>query len=550
MNVLWIMADQLRWDYLSCAGHPHLHTPNIDRLAARGVRFTNAYCQSPLCGPSRMSAYTGRYVRSHGSTYNRVPLRVGEVTLGAHLEALGVDPVLVGKTHMVADRDGMARLGIDPTSDAGIRLAQCGFRPFERDDGLHPYGTPGPQPAYNDYLRAQGYHSENPWQDFANAALDADGTLRSGWLMENAHLPANIAEEHSETPYMIRRAQDFMREADPATPWLCHLSLIKPHWPYMAPAPYHAMYGPEHVLPVNRSEAQLRPDAARHPVYAGFAEAQMSRAFWSEAVRERVVPTYMGLIKQIDDHLGALFDWMEEEGRMEDTMIVFCADHGDYLGDHWMGDKELFHDCSAKIPLIVYDPRAEADTTRGTTDDRLVEAIDLAPTFHAFFGGEALPQHFEGRSLLPLLEGATKVAWREFAVSEMDYGMRDVAPALGVDVDQARLTMLCDGRWKYVFAQGFRPMLYDLQDDPNELIDRGGDTSPEIAAVLARFSQAHQDWASSYTRTTYTRVQTIARSEEQNARVLIGYWDEADFEAIHGRRHGPQDSRYAPEKKT
>ncbi len=119
-NILFIMCDQLRWDYLSCAGHKALHTPNIDALAARGVRFTRAYVQSPVCGPSRMSFYTGRYMRSHGANWNRFPLRVGEPTLGTHLQALGVRNVLVGKTHMQADTEGMARLGVDPKSVIGV----------------------------------------------------------------------------------------------------------------------------------------------------------------------------------------------------------------------------------------------------------------------------------------------------------------------------------------------------------------------------------------------------------------------------------------------
>ena len=89
-NILWIMCDQLRFDYLSCYGHPHLKTPHIDALAARGVRFTRTYVQSPVCGPSRMSFYTGRYMRSHGSNWNGFPLRVGEPTLGDALKAQGV----------------------------------------------------------------------------------------------------------------------------------------------------------------------------------------------------------------------------------------------------------------------------------------------------------------------------------------------------------------------------------------------------------------------------------------------------------------------------
>ena len=105
------MADQLRFDYLSCAGHPTLHTPHLDALAARGVRFDRAYVQSPFCGPSRASYYTGRYCRSHGATWNAFPVRVGELSLGDHLRDLDVRCALVGKTHMVPDREGMARFG-------------------------------------------------------------------------------------------------------------------------------------------------------------------------------------------------------------------------------------------------------------------------------------------------------------------------------------------------------------------------------------------------------------------------------------------------------
>ena len=124
-NILFIMCDQLRWDYLSCYGHPRLKTPNIDALAARGVRFTRAYVQSPICGASRMSTYTGRYVQSHGAAWNGFPLKVGEMTMGDYLRPLGMRTALVGKTHMEADVEGMQRLGIDPEFDhrrAGRRM--------------------------------------------------------------------------------------------------------------------------------------------------------------------------------------------------------------------------------------------------------------------------------------------------------------------------------------------------------------------------------------------------------------------------------------------
>jgi len=131
-NILFIMADQLRFDYLSCYGHPHLQTPNIDRLAARGLRFDRAYVQSPVCGPSRASFYTGRTVFSHGATWNRVPLPIGELTLGDYLRLIGVRTAVVGKTHMMPDKEGMARLGLNETTEIGCLISQPGFDPYER----------------------------------------------------------------------------------------------------------------------------------------------------------------------------------------------------------------------------------------------------------------------------------------------------------------------------------------------------------------------------------------------------------------------------------
>ena len=184
VNILFIMYDQLRYDYLSCAGHPHLHTPNFDRVAKMGVRFTNAYVQSPICGASRMSFYTGRYTSSHGAQWNGFPLRVGEQTLGDHLRRSGMDCWLLGKTHMKADAEGMQRLGLSADSVIGARQAECGFDAWIRDDGLWGQGPDGfydeKRSPYNEYLKTKGYPSENPWADFANAGVDDSGDMASG----------------------------------------------------------------------------------------------------------------------------------------------------------------------------------------------------------------------------------------------------------------------------------------------------------------------------------------------------------------------------------
>ncbi|MFD2740682.1 alkaline phosphatase family protein [Sulfitobacter aestuarii] len=528
-NVLFIMCDQLRWDYLSCTGHPHLQTPHIDRLAARGMLFDRAYVQSPICGPSRMSFYTGRYVSSHGSTWNNIPLKVGEMTLGDHLRPLGVRTALCGKTHMTADAEGMRRLGLAPDSEIGVLVSECGFEPYERDDGLHPDGGRYPRnAAYDAHMRERGWSDENPWDSVANSAEDDAGNILSGWFMDHADKPARAADEDSETPYITGRAMDFIREAGEA-PWCLHLSYIKPHWPYIVPAPYHDMYGPETHLPLLRSEEERRDP---HPVYGAFMQERVSQAFTDDRARRKVIGAYMGLIKQLDDQIGLLMDFLEEQGRVEDTMIVFTSDHGDYLGDHWMGEKELFHDPSARIPLILVDPRPEADATRGQKSSALVEAIDVAPTILDYFGGAAVPHILEGHSLLPILQG-TREALRDFIVSEYDYSMRDVRRRLGVSVADAKLTMVFDGRWKYIFAEGFRPMLFDLQNDPDELRDVGGD--PEFAAEAARLEKLLFHWSRRTSQRTTIADSTIAARNasigEARAGILIGYRNEEELRA-------------------
>jgi arylsulfatase A-like enzyme len=514
------MADQLRADYLGCTGHPTIRTPVIDTLAEDGVSFGRAYCQAPVCGPSRMSFYTGRYASSHGATYNNVPLRADERTLGDYLRPLGYRVALVGKTHMKADVEGMRRLGIDPNSSRGVEIRECGFEPYERDDGLHPAQLADPDLAYNRWLRQLGYGGDNPWHDWANAAEGENGELLSGWYMRNANLPARVREEHSETAYMTDRAMDFIDRAGDE-PWCLHLSYIKPHWPYMAPAPYHDMYGAGDIIEANRSEAEL---ADQHPVLAAFRRHGESVSFSREETRRTVIPTYMGLTTQIDTHLGRLFDHMRERGLWERTLIVFTSDHGDYLGDHWLGEKDLFHEEAVRIPLILRAPEAIGDAVRGAKSDALVEAIDLIPTFIELAGGEVPDHVLEGRSLRPFLEGAEAADWREFVVSEEDYSFLKARLDLGLAADEGRAIMLRTARWKYVHHLKFPPELYDLEADPKELRDLGRDPAHE--GVRAEFRDRLVNWfAGRRVRTTISNAEVDLKAGRAAERgFIIGEW--------------------------
>jgi arylsulfatase A-like enzyme len=514
-NLLFVMCDQLRHDYLSCAGHPTLATPHIDALAGRGVRFTNAFCTSAVCGPSRMSFYTGRYARTHGSTWNGVPLPVDEPTLGDHLRPLGLRVALVGKTHFTPDLPGMARLGLDPAAPSTLLLRNGGFEPYDHYEG---HVRPPADAPYMRYLKAR-YPGADPWSDFVVGAAGPNGETLDGWLIRNAHLPARVAEADSETAYTTDRAIAFIREQGDR-PWCLHLSYIKPHWPYLAPAPYHGMYPPETHLPLARQDHEL---ADAHPVVAAYRRTDEGLSFQRDEVATNAKIAYMGLVKQIDDHIGRLAAFLAAAGRLDDTLIVFTSDHGDFLGDHWLGEKEVFYEQAVRIPLIVVDPDPAAAATRGTVDDRFVEGIDILPSFIEAVGGSVPGHLIEGRSLLPWLRGRPAEA-REAVFGELDYAFRRARQVLGRSAQDCRGYMVRTRRWKYVEWPGFAPQLFDLDDDPGEYRDLGSDLGR--AAIRREMKDRLTAWLiAGKTRARLSDAEVEARTDTHRTRgIHIGIW--------------------------
>jgi len=522
-NILFIMCDQLRGDYLSCNGHPYLQTPNIDRLAAEGVNFSRAYCQAPLCGPSRASFYTGRHMASHGVFANEDALKPGERVLGDYLRAAGMRVALVGKSDARYDLARLVGSGGDGDGDGDTtvkaRAACGGFDPFEVLEGLYPDALLPADLGYNDFLRAHGYDAANPWEAFANSALDDGGRVVSGWHMRNARYPSRVAAAHSDTAFLTERAMEFMRGAGDGG-WCLHLSYLRPHWPYLAPAPYHNLFTREHVIDAVRDARELRNP---HPLYAAFMAQEYSRNFSRDEVRDVVVPVYMGLIREVDDNLGRLFEFMRAHGVFDDTLILFTADHGDYLGDHHLGEKDLFHEPSVRIPLIIRDPCAAADATRDSVNDDLVSAVDVLPTLVAFAGG-APADAVEGCSLLPVLRGESYTA-REFMVSEIDFGDRGARALLGVAPLDCRAYMVRTQRWKYIFHETFRAQLFDLENDPDEFEDLGESSAHKTVrdAMLERLFYWMRNLRA---RTEVSTDELLKRgpARDEAMGIIIGRW--------------------------
>ena len=237
--------------------------------------------------PVAHELHTGRYPSRHGATWNRAPLSVNEITLGEYLAGQGRDLALAGKTHVIPDKAGMERLAIDGASELGILLNRGGFVELDRYDGHH---EPGAESGYPAFLRRHGYDSADPWTDYVIAGVDASGQVVSGWNMRNVHLPSRVAEAHSETAYMTDQALDFMKRRG-GQPWVLHLSYVKPHWPYMAPDPYHRRYRADQCLPVRRNLAELEN---AHPVVAAYRQHEESISFANDDCVRVVRPAYQG----------------------------------------------------------------------------------------------------------------------------------------------------------------------------------------------------------------------------------------------------------------
>ena len=209
------------------------------------------------------------------------------------------------------------------------------------------------------------------------------------------------------------------------------------------------MYTEDYIQPLIR-EAREREDA--HPVYQAFFSNPIAATFRDDSARNKAIIAYMGLIKQCDDQLGVLLDHLDATGQTEDTVLVVTSDHGDYLGDHWLGEKDLFHEVSVKVPMVISHPDPAFDATRGTACDALVEHIDLAPTFIEIAGATPEINLLEGRSLMPLLAGEVPEGWRQYVISEYDYSIFPMCEALGLESWDARLFMVFDGRYKLMHS--------------------------------------------------------------------------------------------------
>jgi len=423
-NILILYSDQLNARCLSCAGHPDAKTPHLDALAASGVRFSNAFVQNSICTPSRMSFLCGLYPSTHGyyGLYGREPAE-SLTSLFRYFGRHGYRTGALGKLHT-------PRYWIE-------RDCQ-----FVYDEFIE----------FPKYLEGAGLYESNDnrrftgWKDGEASALPLEHSCEAALAKQTVRFIENLGEPGDR--------------GDSEAPWLAWVSFSRPHSPITPSEPYASMYDPEELtLPPSAN-----PEACTGQAKWSRAILGSDKAAPPEPLLRRVLAAYLGVTSQTDWGVGRIMQHLEQTGRIENTIVVFATDHGDYAGEFglWSKTGGIRSSAITRTPLIVSSPgRVERDVAT----DEMAESVDVFPTLCELAGVE-VPNHLQGLSLAPLL-GPRPQAVRDSALTE-----------------NALRKALTTKRWRYLLnIEGEPDELYDREADPWEMHNLAN--SPDHADVLS-----------------------------------------------------------------
>ena len=500
-KTLFIIADQFRADLLTGRLGAHVDLPNLRAFRAEAVSFERHYSVANPCGPSRASILTGLYAMTHRSVRNGTPLADHHTNLARQLRKGGIEPLLFGYT--------------DTPLDPRTRPAA--------DPALHTYEEV--MPGFREIVEMRLEYGSLPWQ----AHLRAKGYEFPSYADLYRPRPEDPARPPRPEDPALYRAQDsdtafladaFMHHMAPRAqgPWFAALTFIRPHPPFVAPAPYNSRYSWQDMPPPLHLGSPAAEEAVHPFIAAQRAQPPISRQVIgcgedldeaSEQDIRRLRALYCALATELDTHFGRIIAWLKETGQYDETLIVFMADHGEMLGDRFMWGKSHVYEPAWHVPLMIRDPRwPEA---HGTTVRALTENTDIAPTLLDLCN-LPVPPAMDGRSLRPFLEGRSPEGWRDCTMSELDFGdPQSPGPAqqtLGLRLQDCALAILREARYKLVhFSADLPPLLFDLKDDPQEMRNLADD--PAHAETLLRLTRKllshrmrHADHALSHMKIT------------------------------------------------
>jgi arylsulfatase len=438
-NILWICTDQQRFDTLGCMGNRFVNTPNLDALASGGVLFEHAYCQNPVCSPSRASFLTGRYPRTTGVTQNGQSIPDREVLVTKRLSDAGYVCGLSGKLHISS---------VYPSESPGTeRRIDDGYDEFHWMH--HPWGD-WPTNEYQNWLGERG------------------ATYTDQQHPDSPHVRYGMDEAHHPTTWCAEKAISFMeRCAEYDSPWLFSVNIFDPHHIFDPPREYLERYLDrldEIPLPnCTPGELDDKPQFQQRDHTTKFDEKSFDEM--SDECHRLSIAAYWAMCDLIDVQVGRLLDTLDRTGQRDNTVVVFTSDHGEMLGDHGIYYKGPYcYDPAIRVPLIIStrnSPLKGPDPFIGRSG-ALVELVDIAPTLLEAAGLE-IPVGMQGRSLWPMLTGQADPQHHRDDVYCESYEISDDGkPA-------ATVTMVRTPACKLSAVHGRdEGELYDLAADPAE----------------------------------------------------------------------------------
>ena len=428
-NILWLCTDQQRYDTIGALNNAHIRTPNIDRLVREGVAFTHAFCQSPICTPSRASFLTGMYPSAiHACTNGNAYWADSAPLVTKLLADAGYDGGLVGKFHLSG--------GADRTEP---RIPNDGYRYFQFSHAPRDSWKEGHD--YKDWVEEKGFNL---------AQLRKD--------------PAAIPPEMHQTSWCAAKTIEFIEEDHQGQPWFLSFNPYYPHPPFDPPQVYRELYDPRDVPAPLFQESDLAAQARLAGV-----DFQSKARRPEEFDAQSIIAKYYGMITLVDDKIGEILAALERSGQYDNTLIILTSDHGESLGDHGLVEKGCrFYEGLVRVPLI-FSWRGHFKP--GLVQEALVELTDIAPTLLEIC---CLPQpdRMQGKSLVKLLNGESD-HHRDYVRSEYYHVLM---PREENGFEGSYGTMFRTHRYKLVVYHGHGTGdLFDLHADPDEFVNRWDD---------------------------------------------------------------------------
>lgn len=450
-NVLFLISDDLN-NSLGCYGDPRAKTPNIDRLAARGMRFDRAYCAFPLCGPSRNSMLTGLYPNSSGILANAQIFRQtvpAQLSLPQAFRQQGCFAARIGKLYHYNVPKSIGTDGHDDPASWELELNPAGVDRLEEEPNIFSL-TPG---SFGGTL--SWYASPKDAGQHTDGKIAADAE----WVLERC-------AKQKDRPFFLA------------------VGFFRPHTPYVAPkVPYYGWY-PEAEMPVVRG---VKEDQADKPA-AALASYKKEQDKLTDELRRQAVQAYYASISFMDAQVGRVIGALDRLGLAESTVIVFTSDHGYHLGEHGLWQKQSLFEESARVPLLIVAPGL---TPKGSVAKSPVGHIDLYPTLTALCGVKA-PENLQGQNLAPMLRDPAAKG-RGWAITQVvrGGGFRRFGASAAVGDNGKRFFgySLRTPRWRYTeWDEGGQGReLYDHDADPKEITNLAA--VPAHAASVAELSQ-------------------------------------------------------------